>query len=138
MTTTRISDIVDQLITARDEAIVKVGQDAKWIVKIDAAYDWLLQQDDIESYDGTVLMPSDTSDTVYSANGHCNCTAGQNGQMCKHRIRARLFKNALSIQEREAAAKAAAALAAQAKADAKAKARAAYELALKEINELFV
>jgi len=95
MTTTPIAAIIDHLPAARDEAICKTLASAKWQTRIAEAYNWLLQQDEIESYGELVLMPSDTTDEVYTVNGHCNCPAGHTGQMCKHRVRARLFKLAL-------------------------------------------
>ena len=99
MTITKIAAIIDYLPAARDEALAKVQGNAKWIERIEDAYDWLLRQDSVEHYDGVVLMDSDSSDETYTVNGHCNCKAGQSGQMCKHRVRARLFKLALEKSE---------------------------------------
>lgn len=43
---------------------------------------------ELESH--SLLMMSDTSNEVYTANGTCQCRAFANGKPCKHRAAARL------------------------------------------------
>lgn len=40
---------------------------------------------------GSLLMMSDTSNEIYTANGTCGCKAFENGFPCRHRAAARLI-----------------------------------------------
>jgi hypothetical protein len=80
--------------------------DPRWLNAINEAYDFLLNPhvDTISiAQDGTALIPSATCDTVYSANGVCQCSAFAYGKApCWHRAAARLITRYTEALEAEA------------------------------------
>ncbi|MEI8166173.1 MAG: hypothetical protein WCG26_07335, partial [Chloroflexales bacterium] len=96
--TIRTADLLDRLCDAYDIASTKVLPGSRWANALDAAYDHLLQVDEIEyrAADHALLYHSESGKS-YMANGRCACTAWMQGQPCKHRSAARLVRNALAL-----------------------------------------
>jgi hypothetical protein len=79
-----------------------------WRNALDKGYNLLLQSDAITVIYGPLgsidlaYIPSQSEPgTTYLVNGHCTCTAGQNGKPCAHRAAKRL----LNIANEQAAAR---------------------------------
>ena len=78
------------------ESIAKINPDSKngqrWINAIGKATAEIESNPymtyELESH--SLLMLSDTSNKVYTANGVCQCKAFENGYPCRHRAAARL------------------------------------------------
>jgi len=85
---------LDVLCSVVDTARSKTT-DSRWLNAIEQAYDYLLTSEEtITVYDdGTVIIPSATSNRRYRANGTCQCHAYAHGKApCWHRAAARLIK----------------------------------------------
>jgi hypothetical protein len=97
MDTTRIAELIDYLPDVVADARQRVQGDTKWLDRIDEAYSWILEAEEVRHDAHNIYIPSDDGDgKVYRVNGHCTCLAGTSGRMCKHRVRARLLRLALS------------------------------------------
>lgn len=97
-----VAEILDSLVEAVDTARAAAGDNRPWQRAIDAAWDWLLQQDSI-SYDAATHALRVESATrpgrVYEANGSCSCEAFAKGGACWHRAAARLVRRALEARD---------------------------------------
>jgi hypothetical protein len=81
-------------------------QDQRWLNAINEAYDFLLNPhtDTIQiADDGTAIIPSNTGDHDYKANGTCQCKAFAHGkQPCWHRAASRIIQRYREYLEAEA------------------------------------
>ena len=90
----RVADILDGLVQAVDAAR-KATDAPRWQNAINAAFDHLLQQEEVAVDAHGALEYHSESGTTYFANGACQCAAFAKGQPCKHRAAARLVRNAI-------------------------------------------
>lgn len=99
-----ISDLMAYLPDVVDAARAKVVPGSRWDNAIVAAYDRLLQSDQVIMVDDhTLLSPSqDTPGLYYSANGACQCKAAELHQPCRHRAEARLIVRCLEAKTQPA------------------------------------
>jgi hypothetical protein len=119
--------ILDSLCDVVDQARVSEQLTPSWRTALDAAYDWLLQQDTIEysNTDHALRVESATEPgKFYVANGACQCESyvkaqqGKGQGVCWHRAAARLVRRALAANaeyQRATALRIAASIAAQRK-----------------------
>jgi hypothetical protein len=107
--------ILDQVV--RSAKLAAQG-DSRWLNAIDRAARELVDNPYVDRLSDHLLIASPTSGQIYSANGVCQCKAYEFGQPCWHRAAARL------VQRYD-------------EAEARAAKRAAYEQAVKEMDELF-
>jgi hypothetical protein len=92
------ADLLDSLCDAVDAARIAAAGNQRWLNAIDAAWEHLLQADEIDFQPETgALLYRSESGQVYTANGTCQCIAYQRGEPCKHRAGAKLVKNALAL-----------------------------------------
>jgi hypothetical protein len=100
-TTFRTADILDFLVEAVDAARVSAASNQPWLNAIDAAYDDLLQVDEI-TFDVAAhaihIESASEPGRFYIANGDCQCTAFERGIPCRHRAAARLMRRALELR----------------------------------------
>jgi hypothetical protein len=96
--TLRTADLIDSLCDAVDAARIAAAGNQRWLNAIDAAWEHLLQADEIDFQpeSGALLYRSE-SGQVYTANGTCQCIAYTRGEPCKHRAASRLVKRALAL-----------------------------------------
>lgn len=97
------SSIFDALCEAVDAARTACADHPAWLARVNAAWEWLLDQEQYEVIDpGTdhaaVVIPSATEAGVsYAANGACQCRAYSAHTPCWHRAASRLVRNALEV-----------------------------------------
>jgi hypothetical protein len=92
----RVDVILDALVDAYDEALLKTADDSRWHNAVTSAFDWLLQQDVLDYADGVLTVQSATSDAVYHASPTtCQCAAFTRGNPCWHRAAARIVQIAV-------------------------------------------
>jgi hypothetical protein len=121
------------------KALLDAAAHPRWIVAIGRAAVELDSNPYIERGDHGLIIGS-SSGKAYASNGICQCTAFEFKQPCWHRAASRLVRlhderraemeNAADVRRRAAQAKA------EIDAD-QAKRRAEYELAVKEMEELY-
>lgn len=96
---------VDILVQVVDTAR-SATNDTRWLNAINEAYDFLLNPhtDTIQiADDGTALIPSNSGNHTYKANGVCQCYAFAHGKHpCWHRAAARLITRYTEELEAEA------------------------------------
>ena len=87
----RVDVVLDALVDAYDQALVKTTGDSRWTNAVTSAFDWLLQQDSLEYANGVLQVPSASSETVYHVGtGVCQCESHKRGNPCWHRAARRL------------------------------------------------
>lgn len=97
-----VADLLDHLCAAVDKARSDAAGNQRWLNAIGAAWDYLLQVDEI-SYDqaaGAIRVESATeAGKHYTSNGDCQCRAFTHGAgVCWHRAAARLVRRALELR----------------------------------------
>ncbi len=96
----------DSLVSEAIEKVALTVSDDKsaqrWINAINNAVKMIETQPEWLTYDekeNYLLIWSQDSGKVYSANGVCQCKAFEQGFPCKHRAAARLVRNYLGLEE---------------------------------------
>lgn len=95
----------DLFATVVETAKHNTGGDARWINAIDRAVEMLDGNPYADYIDGELIVMSDTSCNIYTANGSCQCIAYEPHRPCKHRAAAKLmhrYHEALDQLEAEA------------------------------------
>ena len=99
--TLTVATLTDAICEALDTAREKAAGNLRWLVALDSAANWLLQQEEL-AWDGeahALHVPSaSTPGLVYIANGACQCESFRKHNACWHRAAARLIKRALERQ----------------------------------------
>lgn len=91
---------IEKIEEIATEAVAKLETstrpDAKrWINAINKAVAELTTNPYVNWQDGGLLILSETSGNIYTANGICQCVAYANGHPCRHRAAARLVQRYL-------------------------------------------
>lgn len=101
LVTLTVASLTDAICEALDTARKKAAGNLRWLVALDSAANWLLQQEEL-AWDGeahALHVPSaSTPGLVYIANGACQCESFRKHNACWHRAAARLIKRALERQ----------------------------------------
>ena len=101
LVTLTVASLTDAICEALDTAREKAAGNLRWLVALDSAANWLLQQEEL-AWDGeahALHVPSaSTPGLVYIANGACQCESFRKHNACWHRAAARLIKRALERQ----------------------------------------
>lgn len=121
-----------------NSARLSAADHPRWLTAIDRALVELDTNPYIERGDDSSLIIGSTSGKCYAANGVCQCVAFTYGQPCWHRAAARLVRlhdEAQARQQRRVSYEQAQAKA-EIDSDITAR-RAAYEQAVREMEELF-
>ena len=100
LVTLTVATLTDAICEALDTAREKAAGNLRWMVALDSAANWLLQQEEL-AWDGeahALHVPSaSTPGIVYIANGACQCEAFSKHNACWHRAAARLVKRAIDL-----------------------------------------
>lgn len=89
----------NQVVT---EALIKVENNSRWSNAINKAVREIEENGEFMTYfenENYLLIWSQGSNEIYSANGVCQCRAFEQGYPCYHRAAARLVRNYLELPE---------------------------------------
>jgi hypothetical protein len=88
-----------------ETALTKAAHSSRWMNAIKKAVAQIEANGNFMTFDMSeayLLIWSQDSDKVYTANGVCQCKAFAEGQPCWHRAAARLIRNYFGLEENKA------------------------------------